>query len=274
MPGVKLSCGEQALKIIETASKTVAHLHHQSEIEARLDELAIKTNSIISLLYSYTLTEIETIDTDDEILNWTIPDVANELSATIWNMSSAFYKTAASCLRSALEMGIVSLYFQILENEKPNAKGYNEEFSGWDGGETSTPNWGKMKPKIKQHKNVKQFTSAYGYCPIQAAHDYFKYLCSFTHSRSYSPEDGKGTNSMNMKNEIGCFHEEEFLRISEAMNKTIAMISSTWAIIYPHMVKEWTNDSMDSSFVSLNKMFDTPHAVNALYFAKNKKSIS
>lgn len=150
MPRVKSSCGEQALNIIETATQSVSNLNNHTAIKTKLDRLAVKTNSIVSLLYGYTLTETNSIDTDDEILNWTIPDVADDLSATIWNISSGFYKTGASCLRGVLEMGTVSLYFQIFENEK-TTPGYNETFSKWDGGETSTPDWGKMKPKIKQN---------------------------------------------------------------------------------------------------------------------------
>lgn len=273
MPRIITSCGEDALKIIETASITISQLNEKTDVKSKLQVLSVKTNSLMSLLYTYTFSDNEDISTDDEILNWTLRDVADELSACIWNASSGFYKTAASCLRSALEMAIVSLYFQILENEN-TTPGYNEEFDKWDGGETSTPNWGKLKPKLQQDQNVKQFILEFGYCPVQDAHNYFKYLCSFTHSRSYSPEDGKGTNSMNMKNEIGGFHEEEFLRINDAASNTIAMIVSLWAIVFPHVVHEWTDDSFGSTFTSLEDLFSTPHSQNALNFAKNKKSIS
>ncbi|TON14977.1 hypothetical protein CGH62_27615, partial [Vibrio parahaemolyticus] len=84
----------------------------------------------------------ESFDTDDEILNWTMVDVVDDLSAAIWNLGTGFYKTAASCQRGALEMASVSLYFQRLENENPVQGGYNEAFSKWDGGISSTPNWG------------------------------------------------------------------------------------------------------------------------------------
>lgn len=268
MPRIKSSIGEQSLTIIETAIKTVSQIDKQKLIQNRLKELAVKTNSLISLVMGYTLSENPSINTDDEILNWTLPDVADELCSSIWNLSSGFYKTSASNLRGALEMGSVSLYFQILENENSNP-GYNRKFNEWDGGEISTPNWGTTKPKLKQNQNVKDFEIKYGYCAIENAYDYFKYLCSFTHSRSYSPEDGGGTNSMKMKEHIGLFNEEEFLRICEAMDTTIAIIASIWSIIYPHIVIEWTDDSFGSSFYPLEKVFCTTHSRNALEFARS-----
>lgn len=271
MPKIRLSSGEQALTIIETASKTVSQLEQQKIVQDRLEELAIKTNSLISLIMDYTLTDDSSINTDDEILNWTLPDVADELCSSIWNLSSGFYKTAASNLRGGLEMAIVSLYFQICENENINP-GYNQKFREWDGGETSTPNWGTTKPKLKQNQKVKEFEIKFEYCPIEKAYDFFKYLCSFTHSRSYSPEDGGGTNSMNMREHIGLFNEEEFLRISAAIDKTIAIIASTWSITYPHIVTEWTDDNFESSSCSLEKLFCIDYSRDALEFAKGHSS--
>jgi hypothetical protein len=267
MPRVTLSCGEQALTILINSLNTLTALQRQTISNNKLDDIAIKTNSLISLIYGYTLTEKEGIDTDDEILNWTIADVADELCSALWNLSSGFYKTSASSLRSALEMGVVSLYFQICENEKTTS-GYNQPFADWDRGGSSTPNWGTIKPKLQKSENVNGFKIKYGYCPIEKAYDYFKFLCSFTHSRAYSPEDGEGTNSMNMKSHIGFYNEEEFLRILEAMNTTISMIASTWAIIYPHIIAEWTNDNFDSKFCKLEDIFSTTHSQTVFTFTK------
>jgi hypothetical protein len=267
MPRITSSIGEQSSKIIETALQTVLNLDKQKDIRSELETLAIKTNSLISLIYGYTMTEIPSIDTDDEIINWTFPDVGNELCSSIWNLSGGFYKTAASSLRGALEMGGVSLYFQILENEHVG-RGYNDKFREWDGGEASTPSWGTTKPKLKQIKNVKDFEHTYGYCLIENAHGYFKYLCSFTHSRSFSPEDGGGTNAMSMKEHIGLFNEDEFRRIAGAMDKTISIIASIWSVAYPHIIFEWGDDTAGSSFCTLEELFCTPQSQDALAFAK------
>lgn len=273
MPRTKSSIGEQALTIINEGLKTNELIKNNQVVKSSLEKLAIKTNSLISLIYCYTLIEDSALDTDDEIINWTIPDVGEDFCASIWNLSSGFYKTAASSQRGAIEMAIISLYFQIKENEF-TGNGYNPSFNQWDGGDTSTPNWGTTKPKLKQNQNVKDFEVQYGYCPIQKAHDFFKYLCSFTHNRSISPEDGGGTNAMNMKNHVGSYHQEEFQRICGAMDKAISVIASTWSIIFPQIVVEYKDSDIESQFCNLEELFTTEHAKKALLFVKNKTSIS
>jgi len=267
MPLIKSSIGEQALSIITRALKT----GEENGIDGndKLKELAIKTNSLISLIYCYTCIEDSTIDNDDEIINWTIPDVGYDFASTLLNLACGLYKTGASCQRGAIEMAIVSLYFQILENEF-SGTGYNPKFNAWDGGDDSTPNWGTTKPKIKNHNNVKEFKIQYGYCPIDEVYKHFKYLCSFTHSRSISHEDGKGTNAMNMKNHPGEFHIDEFNRISELMDETISSIAATWSIVYPQIIYHYLEGNIDSEFCAIEKLYNTVHSEKAYEFAKNK----
>lgn len=269
MPRIKSSIGEQALVIIDNAFETIKFVEIQPNATKSLEDLAVKTNSLISLIYGYTLIEDDSLNTDDEILNWTLPDVGSDFCASIWNLLSGFYKTAASSQRGAIEMAIVSLYFQILENEYED-NGYNPKFNEWDGGDVSTPNWGSSKPKLKQNLNVKNFEMEFGYCPIQEAHDHFKYLCSFTHSRSYSPEDGGGTNAMHMKDHVGLYNQEEFKRISDAMHNTISIIAATWSIVFPKVIEEYKELGVDSVFCNLEELFSSEHSKRALKFAQRK----
>ena len=41
-------------------------------------------HSIMSFINGYTLTDDKNIDTDDEIINWTIVDVIDDISSAIW----------------------------------------------------------------------------------------------------------------------------------------------------------------------------------------------
>jgi len=264
------TCGLQALNIISKSAVTVNQLQEDSPEGLKLSELARKVNSLYSLVGGYTATDREDISTDDEIINWTFSDVAGELCSALWNLSSGFYKTSASCLRGALEMGAVSLYFQMRENDDPGA-GYNQEFVNWDSGVKGTPSWGTTKSKIKASKNVFDFEIANGYNPIEEAYDHFKFLCSFTHSRAYSPEDRKGTNFMNMNGNLGSFNKAEFQRISEAMDKTIAMIASMWIISYPHILEVWNScDGDDATFCKLEEIFSCKSSFEVLNFSLGK----
>ncbi|GGI93628.1 hypothetical protein [Shewanella gelidii] len=268
MPRISSSAGGRALEIMDVSLQTANDVKNIG-INSALDTLSKKANSILSFIYGYVLTYDESFDTDDEILNWTIVDVVDDLSAAIWNLGTGFYKTSASCQRGSLEMASVSLYFQRLENESPIQGGYNEAFSKWDGGISSTPNWGTTKPRLQNSLLVKKFKDENDFCVIEEAHSHFKYLCSFTHSRAFSPEDGEGTNSMNMLNQAGEYNQKEFERIVKALDATIANIASIWAVTYPHTVSEWTDDGVGMEFVSLDELFCTPKAKKALAFARS-----
>ena len=268
MPRISTSAGDRALEIMDVSLQTANDIENVGAKEY-LDILSKKSSSIVSFIYGYELTEDESFNTDDEILNWTVIDVVDDLSAAIWNLGTGFYKTSASSQRGALEMATVSLYFQRLENEKPLLRGYNKAFSEWDGGITSTPNWGTTKPRLQNHSLVKKFKSENGFCVIDEAYSHFKYLCSFTHSRAVSPEDGKGTNSMNMLNQAGEYNEKEFKRIVKALDATIASIASIWAVTYPHTVSEWNDDGVGVKFVSLEELFCTSESKKALAFARS-----
>lgn len=268
MPRISSSAGRRALDIMSVALQSAKDIERVG-INEQLDDFGKKANSIISFVYGYQLTESLMFDTSEDILNWTIIDVVDDLSASIWNLGTGFYKTSASCLRGALEMASVALYFQRLENEKPVPGEYNKAFSEWDGGLTSTPNWGTTKPLLKNHPLIKKFMNENGFCIIDEAYDHFKYLCSFTHSRAVSPEDGEGTNSMNMLNRAGEFNKVEFVRIAKALDVTIANIASIWAVTYPHTVFEWTDDGVGGEFVGIEELFCTPSSMKALSFARS-----
>lgn len=131
----------------------------------------------------------------------------------------------------------MSLYFQEQENENKVLDGYNLQFSDWDAGSSSTPNWATTKLFLKKHGLVKAFRAKEGFCVMEAAHDFFKYLCSFTHSRDFPPEDSLGSNTMNMKSDVGEFHEAELQRIATALDNTVAHIVSMGSVMYPHVVR-------------------------------------
>ncbi|WP_288078892.1 hypothetical protein [Pseudomonas sp.] len=267
MPITNSSTGGRAIRIMKTALQTASSTKGAG-VEARLEFLGRKANSLYNFIYGYLSGDEALFETDDEILNWTLVDVVDDLSASIWNLGSGFYKTAASCQRGALEMAVVSLYFQEQENKNKVLGGYNLQFSDWDAGSSSTPNWGTTKPFLKKHVLVKAFHAKEGFCVIESAHDFFKYLCSFTHSRAFSPEDGLGSNTMNMKSDVGEFHEEEFQRIATALDNTVAHIVSMWSVMYPHVVQDWESSNGAGGNLSFEELFCTLSSQTALEFAR------
>ena len=71
MPRITSSAGNRALEIINVSLQTANNIKH-TNTKKDLDLLSKKANSIISFISGYTLTDNESFDTDDEIINWTI----------------------------------------------------------------------------------------------------------------------------------------------------------------------------------------------------------
>jgi hypothetical protein len=268
---IKTSTGEEALTIIKNGLQTTNYVKNQNCTKRKLDELAIKVNSLISFLSGYSLIKDTSLDTNDEILNWTTPEVGADLCSSLWNLSSGFYKTSTLSQISGFEVAIVSLYFQILQNEYKGDED-NPDFKDWDRGDTPTPSWEITKPKLKQNQNVKDFENEYGYCPIQTAHEYFKYLCSIAHSRGAIPEGVGGIYSMSYKNDsnIGEFSEKQFERTSETLSNMISIVASTWTVIFPQIINEWEDSNSDPNFCKIENLFSTDHSLKVLEFSKRQ----
>lgn len=65
---------------------------------------------------------------EQDAMGYTMPYTADELQACIYNSLCGFYRVAASCLRSALELATIGVYFQL-------ELGSNREFSEWKRGQ-------------------------------------------------------------------------------------------------------------------------------------------
>ncbi|WP_299825988.1 hypothetical protein [uncultured Pontibacter sp.] len=257
--------------VLEVALSTINKLAHQPDIMNRLNELATKTTSLHLFLRLYDDYEKEGLDQDDEILNWTVPVITRELNAALWNLASGFYKTAATCLSSALEMGIVALYFQVLENEKGNQV-MSKEFVEWYSYNASTPSWKKVITKLKQDQNIEKFSKQFDYVPLKEVNDLYSYFQDFIRNRNLSSIDTEGANYMNMRNSAGEFSNDEFLRFSDAFDSTIGMIASSWALVYPHIVEGYSHTYSSTSYSTLVDLFQPLYPQFVLYHLNTKST--
>lgn len=73
---------------------------------------------------------------------------------------------------------------------------------------------------------------------------------------------------MNMKSDVGEFHEEEFQRIATALDNTVAHIVSMWSVMYPHVVQEWESSNGAGGNLSFEELFCTLSSQTALEFAR------
>jgi hypothetical protein len=255
--------------IIQSALCTVQSTNDNLNVKNKLEELTSKITTLDNLICNYTVIQQDDLSSDDEIIGWTLPVVKDELNSATWNLASGFYKTAATCLRGALEMGLVALYFQMLENENTIEGEYNQAFADWDRGETDTPNWREMEPVFKRHMNTNDFNISFGYCPIHEVGQYIQLLDRFAHNCSFSSISGEGTNIMNMTSGVsGHFSQEIFDRMYKAVDSTISIIASTWITIFPHILSE-----LDSKLAeTVKSLFVLEPAKDAYEFAIHKNT--
>jgi len=240
----RTSMGIKAINLRKLAAEAYNKTTSDPARLKRIDDLGLCIDMLIDFVYGYTSIDDPSLDTDDEIINWTFVDVADDLNAANWNITCGFYKAAASCLRNALDLATVALYFQIRENAGGVTGGYNRFFAEWDRGDRDTPNWGEMTPLIKREASVQSFNNKYACSVIDEAYGHFKYLCNFTHSRPFDRHDSTPTNSINLGSDTPDFDAPTFERLMNLANETIAWIATMWLVSFPGIIStDPLNDS-------------------------------
>jgi hypothetical protein len=227
------------IKAINLRKVAVEAFHKTTSDPTRLqqiDDLGVCIDMLLDFVYGYTSIDDPSLDTDDEIINWTFVDVADDLNAACWNISCGFYKTGASCLRNALDIGTVSLYFQIRENTDGMPNGYNKFFSEWDRGDRDTPNWGEMMSVINRETTIQSFNKRHVCNVVEEAHEHYKYLCNFTHSRPFDRSSRTPTNSTNLGCDTPDFDATTFERLMKLADETIAWIATLWLVTFPKII--------------------------------------
>jgi hypothetical protein len=217
----------------------------------------------MDFIYCYTFIEDSTLEIDDEILNWTLPDVADDLASSIFAAASAFYKPAMSMARSAYEMCAVSLAFQIEENLNPRPGEYcSELFARWDRGDMDTPNWKFIKSKLRERTGFAQYQLFSGIDVIDAhIYQHYQELCAFTHARPYSKKNGEPTNTTNMATDG--FDALTLKRVLELIDETVSWSATMWILGFPQILTAAARQSLDP-----DPLFTTGESCRVLQFLR------
>ena len=218
-------CQAAQMKTVEDPNRAQS-LKNLGQMVAKLEDFVRRYESI----------DDDSIDTDDEILNWVYSEANVDLCSSIWLLSSAFYKASASCLRNALDISTACLYFQIKQNEQPELSCYaNTHFAAWDSGNRDTPNWVEMKPTLKNQIAISRFKVSSGIDIVDLAHLHFKHLCDYTHSRAYA-KNGDPVSAINMTGIAPSFDAVCFERGAQLVIETICLIAAMWQAAFPELV--------------------------------------
>lgn len=234
-----------------------------------VDALNAISDNIVSLeifVRGYENINDPLIDSDDEILNWVFSESISDLFSATWLLASGFYKASASSLRNAFDISMAALYFQVRENTNPEIRSYNLFFAEWDSGVRDTPNWGEMKGFILNQPSVRSFNSLYGINIVDRVYDHFKYLCSYTHNRSY---DGNGdpVTTINTTGSAPAFDLQYFNRGVDLTKKTISLIAILWQVVFPGILITKPLGSYEGG--GYDDLFLPPYGPYALSYGMN-----
>lgn len=252
---MQTSFGKAATEFRERAEKSYREfLLHPSSVST-LDDLAAKVDLYVNFLYLYTFIDRPPIGTDDEVVNWTAPDIAADFSNALWNLACGYHKACASSLRNAYEMTAVALTFQIEENTNPRTGAYNELFSEWDRGEADTPSWSRLLAHLRTQGKFSAFGTETGMDVKSMFHGHYKSLCAYTHSRPADAITGLATNSMNLGVETPTYDEALLERFASLARETLSLGASMWLLAYPEM---FTHNTWRGSAADFGTLFVPP----------------
>lgn len=228
-----------------------------------------RMNALITLAYGAQSDAANQLD--DEIANWTLPDVAHDLSAARWLVWNGFVKSAFSLVRSACDMTLASLYFHVRESEgaanggdESDVGGWTRFFVEWDRGERDTPNWGEMKSYLETRAAYRSFVSDLpDLNPLVAAHALFKKLSGFTHGRAWT-SDGEPASSMWIGVEWGAPNRDDALlhRFDELEAAAVELLAQCWLVQYP--------TALDAPGLDLSLLMTSPESAAIIEWARKQ----
>lgn len=249
------SIGDYTRRVRRHAEAASLATTSSEERERALHDLAGLAGEVFNFVSGYSCIDDPNLETTDEIINWVFGEVSFDLGAAIWNLQCGFYKTAASSLRTALDIAFAALYFQVRENAEPTESGWNVFYTEWDQGSRFTPSWGESKTFVSQQVSVSRFNKLHGCDLITEAHAHFKYLSAYVHGSAYTT-DGHPVRAIETIEahapSLDVKHFDHVLNLSKA---TITWIVTLWQVAYPDLLDPSRHYSLLDP-ARFEKMFD------------------
>lgn len=264
-PMMSHSSGVKAERIVELGLVAIRSTTSEPARKRDLRDLGRRSHDLLRFVYG--------LDGDDEILNWTFTDAADDVNAVIWNLASGFYKAAASCARNALDLAFVSLYFNVRERTDPEPHAYNKFYSEWDQGNRDTPNWGECKTLLDQQPSVWAFNQQCEHGDVLAlVQAHFHALSAFTHGRSFDKVSKAPTSGLWMGVNSPEFEVELFDRFSDLLKDTIGWIAVAWLVVFPEILRRDPLNAGNST-TPYAELLRHPVGRQAIQYAGNVKGI-
>lgn len=133
------------------------------------------------------------------------------------------YKQAFMSLRSALELGMLSVYYNINDDGHNVVKDWLKSKDCW---EANTPKSEKIWKILKANENIKNFDKKLN---LKGSFDELSYLHNYVHTKGYKYSNKLGL----IKSNYQTFEEKIFLKWLKAYKKVIVIVTTLHMLKYP-----------------------------------------
>jgi hypothetical protein len=230
----------------------------------RLDDLACRINLLKRFVDDYEWIDDPSIRADDEVINWTFPDVTLDFANAVWNLACGFYKASGSSARSAYDLSVLALFFLIKQNREPSSY-VTKVFDEWDRGDIPSPPWEGIKNVFTDQGLFRDFNSQHNCDVIKESRDHYRVMSSFAHSRPFAPVSRLPTNNMSLPFLPPRFDASTFDRFADLLAVTIGWVATMWLLSYPEILtRQASHHPVQSS--TYRPLFVNPRGKEAFAF--------
>lgn len=156
---------------------------------------------------------------------------SEELQISFNLVMFGLYKQAFMSLRSALEVGLLSVYYNINDDGHNIVKDWLRSKDTW---EANTPRSAKIWKILKTNKNIETFDQKYN---LNERFEGLSYLHNYVHTKGYKYSNKLGL----MKSNCQTFEESVFLEWLGAYEEVVIIVTTLHMLKYPitSIVYDW-----------------------------------
>lgn len=209
-------------KSINVQESTIKFLESNEEIRSKISELGWCYNSISKAIPQ----------TSENFWSghfFPYIESTEELQISINLAMFGFYKQAFSSLRCALEVGMLSVYYNINDEGQDVVQDWLKSRDTW---EANTPRAKKIWQILSTNKNIKEFDAKFG---LQDDFESLSYLHNYVHTKGYKFSNYLGK----IKSNWQTFESDIFVKWSEAYEKVVKLLIKLHILKYPITMIEY-----------------------------------
>ena len=198
--------------MIGTLKKTDEFLKAHKEIIEKIN---------LSIGVARSLLEIVPITPENAMSGHLFPlgEAEDEFECSIQFCKLGFYKHAIISLRHFLELGLLSVYYDI--DDKSHIS-----IQDWLHSKEDTPYARTVLKKLKTNTNIAEFDVKFSL--LEETYKCYSFLCNFTHTKGYR-YSSKRLSRSNVNN----FQEKAFLKWLDVMIKVLSLVVTFHILKYP-----------------------------------------